>query len=341
MKNEKYVSMTLHTQDHQTRVVDGGSNKQKTYRSLLSQIKHNKRLEEMDSNYLVRPERTKDNLHYEIKNLEEQLLQWQREMEQDYQEYYKRKMPKNVKPFINGLITFTDTMQEDISKYGEKEMFQAIVEFIQEEFGGKIISLDLHLDETTPHFHFQIMNYDFKEHKTHSRIMEQRLRDKENPYRQNIAQDNLANFLQNRFEGFDYKRGKISGIKKYHDKRKAQHEHLEKQKEKIKEMEAQIKELKEQNKELSDENEELKEYKNELEDIIEDNEEMLEEHIEIINEIIEELYEIKEEEESLNFLRKAMRYIRNENIPKFEKLIEKTKRKVKAIKKKSSSGISM
>ena len=332
---EKLLSLTINTQGFETVVKNQGTNKSKTYRGLKSQINHNNRTEKMDDNYLVRPENTKDNQHLLVKDLDNTILSWIEEMEQDYFNHYKRKMPKNVKPFINGLITFSETMQEDLEKFGADKMTKTILEFLKQEYGVKVISLDLHLDETTPHFHFQVLNYDFDKHKTHSRILETRLRDKGNEERRNITQDNLASYLQGHIEGFDYKRGKVSGIKQYHNKKKAQQEHLEKQKTQIAELEKKVSAL---NKDLTEKEKKilsLQEENDELEQIKEENDEMLKDYIEIINEIIEELYEIKEKEESLTFLQKSLRYIKNENIGKFEALVKKMRRKVKAVKKKS------
>ena len=338
---EKLLSLTINTQGFETVIKNAGSKKSKTYRGLKSQINHNNRTEEMDEDYLVNEEMTKDNKHLIIKNLDTTIEKWIEEMEQDYFNYYKRKMPKNTKPFINGLITFSEEMQEDIKKFGAAKMTETIKSFLIEEYGNKLISLDLHLDETTPHFHFQVLNYDFNLHKTHSRILETRLRDKENKERRNITQDNLANYLQNNINDFDYKRGIIQSTREYHNKKKAQSKVLKNQKTKISELENQLSVMTNKNIQLEKENEILTQQKTELENEVENLEEEIQDIFKIyesdINELVEDLTELNEEMEIKEFYKKALRYLKNENQKALQKLIQKMNRKTKAMKKKSNS----
>ena len=336
---EKLLSLTINTQDFETIKTNPGR-KSKTYRGLKSQINHNSRKEKMDKNYLVRPENTKLNIHKVVNNLDEKVEKMIQEMNRDYENFYKRKQPKNTKPFLNGLITFSNTMLEDIEKFGKVKLFNTILNFLEIEYGN-VISIDLHMDETTPHFHFQVLNYDFKRHKTHSAILEKALRDKNNKYRQNQTQDRLAEYLQTNIKGFDYKRGKISSIKKYHDKRKQQEQHLTEQKNKIDKLENMIQKIQKEHTYLKNENVRLTKENRELENQVENLENQVQEifkkYENDINELISELTELNEEMEIKDFYRKIIRYLKKENVKKIETLIKKMNRKVKAVKKKKNN----
>lgn len=337
---KKLLSLTINTQGFKTITKNGGSRKSKTYRGFKSQIKHNSRKEKMDADYLVRPENTKLNIHKTIDNLDIEISNMIEKMQEDYFNYYKRKQPKNTKPFINGLITFSETMQEDINKFGVKNMYQAIMGFLKEEYGN-IISLDLHLDETTPHFHFQVLNYDFNKHKTHSAILESNLRDKNNPLRRNETQDRLVHFLKKHIDNFNYERGEIKSIKEYHSKKKAQEQHLTKQKEEIKKLEEQLLKgkaenyrLRESNKELISEKEELIGQVEILESQIQD---IFKTYENDINELVSDLTSLNEEMEIKEFYKKVIRYLKQENTNRLKALIKKMNRKVSAIKKKKNN----
>ena len=337
---EKLLSLTINTQGFDTVIKNAGSKKAKTYRGLKSQINHNNRTEKMDSDYLLKPQNTKNNIHIIQDNLDKYIQDMILKMQEDYFNHYKRKMPSNVKPFINGLITFSEEMQEDIKKYGIKEMTNSIIEFLKLEYGD-IISVDLHLDETTPHFHFQVLNYNFKQHKTHSRILETRLRDKNNIERRNITQDNLANHLKKDIKDFEYKRGKIQSTKEYHSKRKAQQKVIENQELKIKRLEHDLSFIKKEKEKLENENLKLtdnqKKLYEEMEELRTDHQETYTEYIDFINKIISDLIELAEIKKYDSFIDKVKRYMNNENQEALDKLLSKMQRQITAVRKKSSS----
>lgn len=331
---EKLLSITVNTQSFKT--IKKGK---KTYRGFLSQKQHNKRIEEMDEGYILRPELQNQNINIENGKYitEEDIYQEMELIEQDYQEYYKRKMPKNYKPLLNGLITFSETMQEDINLYGLKKMTQRIEQFLKKEY-GKIVSLNLHMDETTPHFHFQVINYDYEKHQTHSAKLERSLKDSNNPMRINYTQDRLADYLTENIQGFDYKRGKILSVKQYHNKRKAQQEHLNRLESKTKEQEQELQELRLKHSKLQHEHNDLKSKYNGLQakyEAMEDT--LIQEHKEAIQEVLEELQELGKEEDAIKFLRLVVRYTKGEQAKKLHSLIDKYGKKLKSLNRRTTT----
>jgi hypothetical protein len=340
---EKLLSITINTQSFETIRKNQGTNKSKTYRSFKSQIQHNTRKESMDENYLIRPNETKNNIHIELDDLDNNVNNLINKMNEDYKEYYKRKIPKNTKNFINGLITFSDSMQEDIKKFGIDVMFNTVKNYLQEEFDN-VITLDLHLDETTPHFHFQVLNYDFKNHKTFSRKLEESLRDKNNIERRNYLQDNLQNYLQDNISNFDYSRGKILGIKNYHNKRKNQVEHIKKLEHQEQKYLQELEQLKEENLYQKKIMQELQSDKKRLQKELNEYEELREESIKELQSIMSDFVELGltyKNKSSIALLKLFDRYYKSKNPEKFNKLFKTIKDKIdnQISKNKSSKNI--
>lgn len=246
MTKEKYLCLKFYTQDL---TKDGkGTNEKKNYRSYVSQYRHNTRLEEFDDDYLVRPHLQQENIEIDhVKDNIEIIQQDIERMKKDYKKHdsLNRKMPSNTKPLMNGLITFTDTINKDIEKFGQQKLLETVKEFLIQEY-GTCYSVYSHNDETTFHIHFACLNYDFNTHHTHSQILEHRLRDKENKERRNITQDNLEKFLKDKIKEFDYKRGIVKNSKEQKHINAALKETIEENELKIKEQEEQIKLLQQQ-----------------------------------------------------------------------------------------------
>ena len=216
---EKYINISIQNTNWKGTTVQK-NNKTKVYRGYYSQLDHNRRLEEnMEIDYLVNNEHTNLNL-FEDYLKEEDIYKELEKVKQDYKEHHKRKLPNTYKPFTNGMITFSNTIERDLelltNEDNRKHFFETIKGFLEEEV-GTIISLDLHLDETTPHFHFMSVNYDYKQHLTYSRVITQGIKDND---RVNYQQDRLEQYLKDNIEGWDYKRGKIQSRKEYNKKRK-------------------------------------------------------------------------------------------------------------------------
>ncbi len=229
-KNTRSKNVINPNSDHGRQAKKSG---RKYYKSLDETLAHCDRTEKMDENYLLRPEQQNLNI-VEVKNI----LGMKEEVYRDYKEFNGRKMPTNWIPYINGVITFSSSMQDDINKYGREKMHTAIKGFLKSEFGDIIIGVSLHMDETTPHCRFQAINYIKDKHKTFSSDMNVEIRKDKN--RKNLLQDRLADYLAEHMERFDYVRGQAKTTKEYHGERKAQHNHLENLKLKLLETEAKL-----------------------------------------------------------------------------------------------------
>lgn len=234
---DKYISIRFQKQSWE----DCKSGR-KTYRGFYSQKEHNRRTEKQDKNYLLNPQYSNLNLYKDyIKDT--QLKNEVKKMKSDYKKHHKRKLPSNTKPLINGLITFSNSITEDLDlkhKENRIQLFKIVEDFITKEVGN-IISLDLHLDETTPHFHYTTLNYDFENHITYSRIITDSIN--ENSNRQNYQQDRLEQHLKKHIQNFNYKRGKVAGKKQYLNERQKHKQHLEQQEQQINEFSGVISEI--------------------------------------------------------------------------------------------------
>lgn len=299
MSNKKYVSIKFERQDLRKDHYKG----KKRYRSYISQYQHNTRQEEMDPNYLLNKDQQKDNydFHKGVPHIEKRI----EDIKKDYKDHYKRNIPSNTKPLLNGLITFSETMQEDIKKYGQNELMKHLYNFLKKEF-GEVFSFSFHMDETTPHLHFGVLNYDFEKHRTRGELMNQSLKSKDNPMRQNHLQDRVAAYLQEHIKGFDYQRGIIRSVKNYHNERFKQNEHLKKQKKEIETQKLIIEEL-------QNEINQLKTQMTHLE----------EEQLNTLNTIYNDLMELNEEKNASKWLKMFIRYSKNEGNEKLTKLQQK------------------
>lgn len=296
---KKYLSVRIHTMcDY---VIKSGK---RTYKGYKQQRAHNFRKEKMDADYLLKPERSKDNLYYEPMNKESMEKAWI-ECKEDYQSYYKKKMPSTAKPWIDGLITFTDTMNEDIEKFGIETLTKLTGQFLNKEFSGGLAALSIHMDETTPHLHFTALNYDHKSHTTYASKMRNEIKAKQ----RNELQDRYADWMKSRLYQFDYERGEIHSIKEYHNKRLKQQNHLKAQQKQIEQ--------------LTKENQELQE-KIELKTAIIDKLGKVEtEYEDKIEELFNHVYDIFNTNDAAKYLTRLVRYVRNDNRPRLINLMDK------------------
>lgn len=348
-KIDKKLNITLQRQDFETIYKKKANGDTKKYRGYKSQIEHNNRTEQMDENYLVRPENTKKNFYWINKNYdtEEKVRELIDKTFDDYKKYHKRKMPKNTKPLMQGYISFSETMQQDFVKFGKSKMITAVYNFLRSEYGDNLLTFDLHLDETTPHFHFSLLNYDFKQHRTHSKLLEEALNDKANPMRKNEQQDRLEAHLKTHINDFDYRRGDIRSIKDYHTKRKAHQRHIERQLVKLKELnKSHAKKNKEQDEIIKKKEAEIKkldeefksateQYKKQLDGL----ENMKNTLLSELDEIFSELGEVIMSEQQIQKVNAIQRIFKkhstNDNLKKMAQQVEKAKKVTNAIKKAS------
>lgn len=161
---------------------------------------------------------------------------------QDLTENQKRRrssIQRNTNYFNSGIITFSESMKKDFEN--DKEGFISRLKDFKEDFekehGTKIINMSIHLDEKTPHVHFDFINYDNNKNKTLLRnIQKQGLRDL-----QDLGDKHYNNF------GLGYHRGKSSDITKSKNMNVSQSHKIEIFKNKIndilKDTQADLKEL--------------------------------------------------------------------------------------------------
>jgi len=233
MTDKNYLSIRIHTMGDKTVKVG-----KQTYRSFTSMRGHIDRTEKMSEGYLINEELKHLNIYEDYLGDDSNLEHHKARIAQLYQDTYRRKLPKNTQPYVDGLITFSASMQEDIKDWGREALFKAIKGFLEVEFGPTqgedqaVLNLALHMDETTPHFHFTALNWDRRVNRTYSSAMSKALKDPNNPNRKSELQDRLADWLKDWSDGqpinkvWDYGRGENVNIKTYHSKRKAQAEHL-------------------------------------------------------------------------------------------------------------------
>lgn len=285
---DKYVCYRFECVDFKTKWSKG-----KKYNGLREQIYHNRRHPSVkfSSNYFSQEHRRNQNIFKDFYTPIE-IFKEIKKQEKDYKNFHTRKRPSKgktkTKRLINGLITFSETIDKDLGfQYKEnREWFFEIIEgFLKEEL-KQVISIDFHFDEKTPHIHFQGFNYIYEEHSNYNQST---LKKGE----QSFHQDRLEEYLKSRIEDFQYKRGKIKNNQQYQvDKTNKFHY--------IKDLEKEIENL----------DKEILNKKSLLVDFLED-----------INIILKDLEEYSEEKDIRKFIKLVERYSTNEE--KLKKFLHK------------------
>ncbi|WP_323591630.1 plasmid recombination protein [Aliarcobacter butzleri] len=86
----------------------------------------------------------------------------------NHNEIYKSKHKRNLRDFqstwTDGILTFSEAIHQDLgNKYTLEDLIKVATNCandIAKKYGTKLIYLTLHMDETTPHFHFSLKNFD-------------------------------------------------------------------------------------------------------------------------------------------------------------------------------------
>ena len=328
----------------------------RTYKGVNHQTAHNQRTEKMDDDYLLRPEFEHLNIFHEEHPTSNMKNIWE-DAKSDYKEHYKRGMPSNGKPYIDGLITFSATMFDDMlngGKLDREKMMEAVKGFLKEEYGKSFINAQLHTGETTPHFHFTLVNYDFDSKLAWSSKMRRDIKTEE----KNELQDRFADYMTQNVEGFDYERGEVHSIKAYHDKRKGQQEHLNKQGETIKEQTVTIDKHLEQIADLvgqlGEQQEEIVGLQSEvvtheqqvdrlsaqIKDLEGQADNLSSEVIADIETILNDLIELDRTLDGQKFMERIRRYVKSDNKEKMNKLIQKWHKGLKKAKSRNSRSMS-
>lgn len=310
---KKYVSLRIHTMGEKTIKSNG-----KRYRGLKDQLAHNRRAEKMDEGYLLNPELKDQNIHKLYKS-SAHISDRGMKIAHDYKQKHNRKMPSNLKPYIDGLITFSRTMGKDIKRFGREKMFDEVKQFLRDE-GFDLIGLDLHMDETTPHFHFSAMNWHEPTRQAYSSKMRSEIKANDNA---NPIQDRFAEHLSNTIDGFDYVRGEPRNIKEYHDKRAAQQAHLKTQQEDIAKLKVERDKILEDNQALKNQLTEANEQLTTLESSIQEMKDLEAEHEKQLADVFSHMYDLLDTGDGNKFLRLLNRYIRNDNKERLVGLMDK------------------
>lgn len=125
--------------------------------------------------------------------------EWKK-IEEDFKKHNQRKLRKDTGVIIEGIITFSRDARDFVNNEENwKELDLRALEFVKylaNKWNTKAVYLARHSDETTTHYHFAIMNYDYKNHRT----IRANLKKKDT----SLLQDEVANF----FKDLGFKRGK-------------------------------------------------------------------------------------------------------------------------------------
>jgi hypothetical protein len=357
-EQKKLLSVRINTMSDKT--IIKGKNK---YKGLKDQTAHNQRTEKMDDNYLLKKKYDHLNIFHDEVPLSEIQNIWE-DAKSDYKEHYKRGMPSNAKPYLDGLITFSATMFDDMlvdGKLDREEMMEAVKGFLKEEYGKSFINVQLHTSETTPHYHYTIVNYDFDNKLAYSSKMRRDIKNsadvEKGIYKKNELQDRFADYMTKSVKGFDYERGAVHSIKAYHDKRKAQQEHLTSQGETIKEQEQTIEkhldhiadlvgQLGEQKEEIVGlqaesitHEQQVDQLSAQIKDLEGQADNLSSEVIADIETILNDLIELDRTLDGQKFMEKIKRYVKSDNKEKMQKLIEKWARGLQKAKGRKNKGM--
>lgn len=85
-----------------------------------------------------------------------------------HNELYKRRHKRNLRDFqatwTDGILTFSEAIHSDLgTKYSKEDLSKIALNCaydIAKRYDSELIYLTLHMDETTPHFHFALQNFD-------------------------------------------------------------------------------------------------------------------------------------------------------------------------------------
>ncbi len=152
--------------------VQGHNNKK-----LINTIKHNLRaisslnqdLNTNNSNYIMLDNKLikldKTNIKHIYKQLHTQYQNDRLIHNEIFKKHNKRNLREEQGSWFEGVFTFSEQMKKDLKdkKYNMNDLIKVANESLKEiasTYGAEIKYMTLHLDETTPHFHFSLSNFD-------------------------------------------------------------------------------------------------------------------------------------------------------------------------------------
>lgn len=181
---------------------------------------------------------------------------------EDYKKHKGKSIPSNTTFMISGIVTFgvsdekkkqrdkdlkdldevTEDEARDINDFDVEKKDRAIEEYmrnLEKKYGTKVLYCVRHSDEKVDHYQFQMLNYDFENHRT----MLSGMSKKDLAKLGTDLQDMCANAFTTHTDGY-FGRGKKREKKKKHKSLKDMHDaELNEQKIKIERQEEKIKEV--------------------------------------------------------------------------------------------------
>ena len=294
----------------------------KYYKSYKQQMEHDFRIEDIEKNYLKRPNEKNKYHKFEDTDLNNIEILWEH-VEKYHLKNKKKKLDKQTKPTINFLLSFSKDF--DLSEEDRIKQMESVKDFITKNYSLPIYLVQ-HNDEKALHYSFSIMNYDFK---TQRPIAKQ--------INTSQLQDNITNHLKQDNQDYGHNRGIKKNI--------SLKEHKTIMEGKIEEENKKYEILKNQNDELILKNKELEnKYENmktKYLGIIEIYNEELKTSVEELELILQDFIDL-----GLNYKGKNMadlftlftRYLKKEeNQNKFEKLKTKLETMVNKAKNKTTT----
>ena len=215
MSNPKHLSIRITQNKFYGRKVG-----KQYYKSLKQQLEHDFRLEDMDEGYLENPEYAGNNVFYggkgdDPKEWVEYIVgraetNWLRS-QLDYKNHWGQSMHKKTNEVITGLFNYSENF--NIPKEDIREVVRSLGHFIKKKFGNVLhvaFHADEHGDDQAGHFHFSMLNYDIRTHKTTAR---------------NICPFKLQDEIQEHLEKDGLAFGHVRGVPK--ESKKGNKEHLQ------------------------------------------------------------------------------------------------------------------
>lgn len=300
-------------------------------------MEHDLRVENMEEGYLSKPENIGQNINTVWQDLEEKNVKhfWLT-ARSDYLDRWGRALPENTRPIISGLISFSETMIEDIHKYGKELLNEKVNQFLIKKFGRSMVYNTLQCEEKTPHFQLLLLNYNFDTHRSISNTIDTEK-----------LQDEIADFLKKEIENFDYVRGVPKEVShaEHLEVRQAQQIEMKKQEKQISGLNEEVEELEQskliyeqQIQELQNKNIELKDQQEVMSTNIKEAKSEIQELEERLTSIIDDIIQIGEESKGNSMLKTMKKYVAGEKSHKLEQLIKKANRIKNALNRSISPG---
>lgn len=250
-----------------------------------------------------------------------------------HNEIYKAKHKRNLRDFqatwTDGVLTFSEAIHQDLgNKYTQEDLIKVATSCandIAKKYGTQLIYLTLHMDETTPHFHFALKNYD----KNGLSLWKKNQNKEFLSQLQDIAFEHFKELGMQRGLSKDITGKKYETIQKYHIRKEmelrdkvlntqANYDKLQKEVEKdLKSLYAEVNLKKNEVKDLrSNHDRTSQEYKN-LTIVFK----QLQQEEKILREKVRELKEIDNLDNYLKDLKQDIRKIVNSNVEKVDPLV--------------------